>query len=56
MKGGLDSEEHWADQLLELGRPEYDVVFLDAVLQPDPTKRMTVAGILDTGYLDVYKA
>ncbi|KAB8224820.1 hypothetical protein BDV33DRAFT_199108 [Aspergillus novoparasiticus] len=51
-KGGLNSDEHWADHLVSLGVPEYDVVFLYAVLQPDPTKRMTVAEILDTGYLD----
>ncbi|RMZ45543.1 hypothetical protein CA14_005483 [Aspergillus flavus] len=53
-KGGLNSDEHWTDHLVSLGVPEYDVVFLCAVLQPDPTKTMTVAEILDTGYLDVY--
>lgn len=55
VKGGLNSgEEHWTDRLVALGIPEYDVVFLYAVLQPDPTKRMTVDQILETGYLDVY--
>ncbi|RHZ46902.1 uncharacterized protein CDV56_103932 [Aspergillus thermomutatus] len=55
VRGGLNSsEEHWTDRLVALGIPEYDVVFLYAVLQPDPTKRMTVDQILDTGYLDVY--
>ena len=29
-------------------------MFLYAVLQLDPTKRMTVDQISDTGYLDVY--
>ncbi|KAB8272262.1 hypothetical protein BDV30DRAFT_239707 [Aspergillus minisclerotigenes] len=53
-KGGLNSDEHWTDHLVSLGVPEYDVVFLYPVLQPDPTKTMTVAEILDTGYLDVY--
>ncbi|KAF7181448.1 hypothetical protein CNMCM7691_000666 [Aspergillus felis] len=55
VKGGLNSgDEHWTDHLVALGIPEYDVVFLFAVLQPDPTKRMTVDQILETGYLDVY--
>ncbi|PTU23338.1 hypothetical protein P175DRAFT_0522359 [Aspergillus ochraceoroseus IBT 24754] len=52
---GLDSdEEHWTDRLVAQGIPEYDVVFLYAVLQPDPTKRMTVDNIIETVYLDVY--
>ncbi|KAF7155868.1 hypothetical protein CNMCM5623_008748 [Aspergillus felis] len=55
VNGGLDcGEEHWTDRLVALGIPQYDVVFLYAVLQPDPTKRMTVDQILETGYLDVY--
>jgi hypothetical protein len=55
LKGGLNSgDEHWTDRLVALGIPEYDVVFLYAVLQPDPTERMTVDQILETGYLDVY--
>ncbi|GAQ05219.1 hypothetical protein ALT_2540 [Aspergillus lentulus] len=55
VKGGLNSgDEHWTDRLVALGIPEYDVVFLYAVLQPDATKRMTVDQILETGYLDVY--
>jgi hypothetical protein len=55
VKGGLNSgDEHWTDRLVALGIPEYDVVFLCAVLQPDPTKRMAVDQILETGYLDVY--
>ena len=47
-------EEHWTDRLVALGVPEFDVVFLYAVLQPDPTKRMTIDQIFDTGYLGVY--
>lgn len=47
-------EEHWTDRLVALGVPEFDVVFLYAVLQPDPTKKMTVDQIFDTGYLGVY--
>ncbi|OOF95584.1 hypothetical protein ASPCADRAFT_6107 [Aspergillus carbonarius ITEM 5010] len=49
-------EEHWTDRLVALGVPEYEVVFLYAVLEPDPTKRMTAEDIFATGYLDVYKA
>ncbi|GIJ86717.1 hypothetical protein Asppvi_005610 [Aspergillus pseudoviridinutans] len=55
VNGGLNSgDEHWTDRLVALGIPEYDVVFLYAVLQPDPTKRMSVDQILETGYLDAY--
>jgi hypothetical protein len=47
-------EEHWTDRLVAQGVPKFDVVFLYSVLQPDPTQRMTVDQILETGYLDVY--
>ena len=49
-------EEHWTDRLVALGVPEYVVVFLYAVLEPDPSKRMTAEDIFATEYLDVYKA
>ncbi|PWY88877.1 serine/threonine protein kinase [Aspergillus sclerotioniger CBS 115572] len=49
-------EEHWTDRLVALGVAEYDVVFLYAVLEPDPTKRMTAEDIFATGYLDIYQA
>jgi hypothetical protein len=53
VKGGLNSGDE-TDCLVALGIAEYDVVFLYAVLQPDPTKRMTVDQILETGYFDVH--
>ncbi|PYI04743.1 kinase-like protein [Aspergillus sclerotiicarbonarius CBS 121057] len=42
-------EEHWTDRLIARGVPEYDVVFLYAVLEPDPTKRMIAEDIFATG-------
>ncbi|KAK2804724.1 hypothetical protein FQN50_006462 [Emmonsiellopsis sp. PD_5] len=53
-KGGLDSDEHWTDVLVDLGIPEHEILFLHTVLEPDPTKRLTATQILDLGYLDVY--
>jgi hypothetical protein len=39
VKGGLNSgDEHWTDRLVALGIPEYDVVFLCAVLTTRPNE------------------
>ncbi|KAL1960894.1 hypothetical protein VTO42DRAFT_5877 [Malbranchea cinnamomea] len=44
---------HWRDRLLATGVPKEDIEFLSAIIQPDPRKRLTVAQILGTKYLDV---
>ncbi|KAK2841684.1 hypothetical protein FQN49_006006 [Arthroderma sp. PD_2] len=54
-RDGDGDGEHWGDRLIARGVDQFDVVFLYAVLQPDPTERMTVSQILETQYLDVYK-